>query len=55
MKLIISKYRGRKQLIEKKFGKNEQFYINVFDNNGQAKYQGYFTVKSLVNRLTKDF
>lgn len=55
MKLIFSKYRGRKLIAEKDFGEKEKFYINILDNNGKPKYQGYFTVESLLNRLTKDF
>jgi hypothetical protein len=55
MTLSISKYRGRKNLLEKEFGDKEKFYINILDNDGQPKYQGYFTVESLLNRLTKDF
>ena len=55
MKLLFSKYRNRKLIAEKEFGKKEKFYINILDDNGQPKYQGYFTVESLLNRLTKDF
>ena len=55
MKLIFSKYKGRKLISEKEFGKKEKFYLNILDDNGQAKYQGYFTVESFLNRITKDF
>ena len=55
MQLKVSKYRGRQLLIEKEFGQREKFFINIFDNEGKPKYQGYFTVESLLNRLTKDF
>ena len=55
MKISLSKYRGRKNLLENEFGDKERFYINILYNNGQAKYQGVFTVESLLNRLTKDF
>lgn len=55
MKLSISKYKGKKLIIEKEFGKKERFFINIDENDGYPIYQGCFTVESLLNRLTKDF
>lgn len=55
MKLTISKYRGRKKLFEQDFGKKEKFFINVYDNDGNAKFQTYCTVESLISELAKDW